>query len=82
MEVLWKGADSSQFRANRPKLCGNFVFLQNFHTGELGEISVFYTVKLEALISQNVIFKKNKLFGALFKFGETFRLWPIKDIDV
>ena len=82
MEVLWKGADSSQFRANRPKLCGNCVFLQNFHTGELGEISVFYIVKLEALISRNVIFKKINSSVLYLNFGETFRLWPIKDIDV
>ena len=30
----------------RPKLCGNCAFPQNFHTRELGEISVFYAVML------------------------------------
>ena len=30
-----------------PKLCRNCAFLQNFHTWKLGEITVFYAVKLE-----------------------------------
>ena len=29
---------------NRPKLCGNCAFPQNFSSKELGEISVFYAV--------------------------------------
>ena len=45
MEILWKDTVSSQFRAIRPKLCGNCVFPQNFHTMKLGEITVFYAVK-------------------------------------
>ena len=35
MEILWKG----QF-TNSPKLCGNCVFLQNFQTMKLGEMTV------------------------------------------
>ena len=30
--------------ANRPKLCGNYAFPQNFHTQKLGQITVFYAV--------------------------------------
>ena len=37
-KILWKGT------ANRPKLCGNCAFPQNFHTRKLGEITVFYDV--------------------------------------
>ena len=29
---------------DRPKLCGNSAFKQNFHTSKLGEITVFFTV--------------------------------------
>ena len=29
---------------NRPKLCGNCVISQNFHTRKLGEFTVFYAV--------------------------------------
>ena len=32
------------FRENRQKLCGNYDFLQNFHTMKLDEITVFYAV--------------------------------------
>ena len=42
--ILWKGTVSRKFRAIRPKLCGNCSFSKNFHTGNLGEISVFYAV--------------------------------------
>ena len=44
MEILRKDTFSAQFRAIRPKLCGNCAFPQNFHTRKLGEISVFYAV--------------------------------------
>ena len=43
MDILWKGAVSAEFRAS-PKLCGNCVFRQNFHTRKLGQITVFYAV--------------------------------------
>ena len=46
MEILWKGTVSAYFRANRPKLWGNCAFPENFHTMELGEITVFYVVYL------------------------------------
>ena len=39
---MWKGAASKKFRANRPNLCGNCAFPQNFRTRKLGEITVFY----------------------------------------
>ena len=39
VEILWK--------ANFPKLCGNCFFPQNFGTRKLGEITVFFAVKLE-----------------------------------
>ena len=32
------------FVANRPKLCGNYAFPQNFHTRKLVEITVFFAV--------------------------------------
>ena len=44
LEILWKDTVSLEFRANRPKLYGNCDFQQNFHTGKLGENSVFYAV--------------------------------------
>ena len=31
---------------HRPKLCGNCAFPKNFHTRKLGEITVFYAVKI------------------------------------
>ena len=37
---------SPNFLANCPKLCGNCTFPQNFHTRRLGEIKVFFAVKV------------------------------------
>ena len=51
MEILWKSAVSAEFRANRPKLCGNCAFPQNFHTRKVGEITVFSAV--EVIIGMN-----------------------------
>ena len=34
---------------DRPKLCGNCAFPQNFHTKKLGEITVFYAVCVELI---------------------------------
>ena len=45
MKILWKDTVSAKFRANRPKLCGNCAFPQNFLTRKLGEITVFYAVE-------------------------------------
>ena len=42
-EILWKFCEKAQF-PNRPKLCGNCAFPQNFPTRKLGEITVFYAV--------------------------------------
>ena len=44
VEILQKGTVSAQFRAIRPKLCGNCAFPQNFHTRKSGEITVFFAV--------------------------------------
>ena len=44
LEYLWKHTVSSEFQALGQKLCGKCVFLQNFHTGKLGENSVFYAM--------------------------------------
>ena len=38
--MVWK------FCANRPKVCGNCAFPQNFHTMKLSEITVFYAVDI------------------------------------
>ena len=35
---------STQFRVNRPKLCGNWAFPQNFRTTKSEEIWVYYAV--------------------------------------
>ena len=44
MEILWKDTVTAYFLVNRPKLCGNCAFPQNFHTRKLGEITLFYAV--------------------------------------
>ena len=69
MEILWKG---TLIRVNRPKLCGNCAFPQNFHNGKLGEITVFFTERSKNIDERNkyrFIFdfkkmkQKNKLMG-------------------
>ena len=35
---------SAEFWENRPKICGNCAFPQNFHVRKLGEITVFFAV--------------------------------------
>ena len=45
-----KGIISAEFLKNCPKLCGNCVFSQNFHTRKLGEITAYYAV-LDQLFS-------------------------------
>ena len=42
VEILWK---STVRKVICLKLCGKCAFLQNFYTGKLGEIKVFYTVR-------------------------------------
>ena len=46
MEILWKSAVLTGFRAIRPKLRRNCAFSQNFHTRKLGEISVIDAIDL------------------------------------
>ena len=48
MKVLWKGTVSAWFQANRPKLCWNCDFPQNFHTRKLREITVFLAVSVDS----------------------------------
>ena len=38
---MWNGTVSAKFRSNRPKLCVNCTFSQNFHIRKLGKIAVF-----------------------------------------
>ena len=45
MDILWKGAVSAKFLANRPKLCENCAFPQNFYTMKVGESTVFFAVQ-------------------------------------
>ena len=52
----------------RPKLCGNCVFPQNFHTKKLGEITVFYAVyfcEILLLNLQRSILSNYKISDAL-----------------
>ena len=46
--LVWIFCGKTQFsqslKANRPKLCGNRVFPQIFHTKKLGKITVFIAV--------------------------------------
>ena len=44
MEILWKSIVSKEFQENRLKSCGNCVFLQNFCSKKLGEITAFFAV--------------------------------------
>ena len=44
MDILWKGAVSLEFLANRLKLYGNRFFPQNFHPRKLGQVVVLYAV--------------------------------------
>ena len=46
MYKFFEKAVSAQFRVIRPTLCGNCVFLQNFHTRKSGEMTALYAVKL------------------------------------
>ena len=41
---LWKRTASAEFWTNRPELCGNCTFSENFHTRGLGEVLVFCAV--------------------------------------
>ena len=45
MKILRKDTVSAEFRAIRPKLCGNCAFPQNFHTRKLGKVTAFYAVR-------------------------------------
>ena len=52
--LVWKFCGKARFPHRfgrfRPKLCGNCVFPQNFHTRKLGEITVFFAV-IEAYLA-------------------------------
>ena len=43
--LAWKFCGKAQLPQNRfPKLCGNFVFPQNFHTKKIDKVMVFFAV--------------------------------------
>ena len=46
VEILWIRTVSAKFQANRPNLCKNCAFPQNFHSRKLSEILVFCAVCL------------------------------------
>ena len=45
MDTHVEVADTESEKFHSPKLCGNCVFPQNFHTRKLGEIMVFFAVR-------------------------------------
>ena len=49
---------------NRPKLCGNCAFQQNFYTSKLGETTVSYAVKVTESqdLSEKICFQEIKFF--------------------
>ena len=48
VKILWKHTVSAEFRVNRPKLCGNCAFSQNFHTRKLGKITMVHAVTVQS----------------------------------
>ena len=82
MKILWKGAVSAQFRANRPKLCGNCAFPQNFQIRKLGQIMAFFTVSITHKCYHHLVFsiclaaqlwkrKPGKVVLKMFQFSLT-----------
>ena len=66
--LVQKFCGKVQFRAIRPKLCGNCAFPQNFHTRKSGKIMVFFAVsaintkgEIE-LVTSSVIYRDNQYF--------------------
>ena len=55
-----------KFLENRPKLCGNCGFLQNFHTRKLSAITVIYAVNIQLINSVFYIRQFNCLTKKLF----------------
>ena len=43
-KILWECTIFEEFPGIHPKICGNFVFLQNFYTRKLDEITICYAV--------------------------------------
>ena len=70
MEILWKGTVSAQFRAIRPKLCGNCAFPQNLHTRKLGEITVFFGVFPFPSLSASASSSSSQLFCLSISAGK------------
>ena len=46
---------------NRPKLCGNCSFPQNFHTRKFDEITVFFAVEADLNFKRDSIFLRNAI---------------------
>ena len=51
--MLQKRTVFTEFRAHRPKLCGNCAFPQHFYARKLGKISVFGAVDFDTCCYQN-----------------------------
>ena len=73
MEILWEGTVSAEFRAIRPKLCGNCAFPQNFHTRKLEEITVFFVVRTVHL---TVNIYRNFFYLHIYELTRTERASP------
>ena len=69
---------SAQFRANQPKLCGNYSFPQNFHTRKVGETTVIYAVKLAEI--KKVFGKTFFIFSSKMKSKERITLTENENI--
>ena len=60
--LVWKFCGKAQFRhsfgfrVNRPKLCRNCAFPQNFRLRKLGQITVFFTVSIPHNCCHHLVF--------------------------
>ena len=77
--LVWRFCGETQFPKSIgrcPKLCGNCVFSQTFHSGKLAEITVFYAVSLNTLgkrVAVKVILILSicgQRYSATFKFSK------------
>ena len=67
VEILRKGTVS-----NRPKLCGNCVFPQNFDTRKTGEVTVFFAVRYSNQFS-NIVNTQASLLSLMSPMGQGFK---------
>ena len=59
---MWKFCGKTQFRAIRPKLCGNWAFPQNLHIRKLAAFTVFYTVQQKIILLRSKVTLELALF--------------------